>query len=125
MLKALEKQPVDALLKLRDDVNAVLEKKVGELQNQLTLLGRGTRIPIPGTRSHRGPSKMLGRKVAPKYQDRQGNTWAGRGMQPRWLQERLKQRGTKLEDFAVGAKGKTRRGRKPRVEMAEAPEAAE
>jgi DNA-binding protein H-NS len=124
MQKALEKQPVDALLKLRDEVNAVLEKKVGELQSQLSQLGRG--IKIPGTERR---SELLGRKVAPKYHDRQGNTWAGRGMYPRWLQEKLK-KGAKLKDFEIGAKHskqtkQARRPRKARIEMESAPEAAE
>jgi DNA-binding protein H-NS len=124
MQKDLEKQPVDALLKLRDEVNAVLEKKVGELQSQLSLLGRGIRVP--GTERR---SELLGRKVAPKYHDRQGNTWAGRGMYPRWLQEKLK-KGAKLKDFEIGAKRTsvkqvTRRPRKSRIEMESAPEAAE
>jgi len=49
----------------------------------------------------RGSRKSLrGRKVAVKYRDRSGNTWAGRGHQPLWLRERLKS-GAKLEDFAV------------------------
>lgn len=120
MQKALEKQPVDALLKLRDEVNAVLEKKVGELQTQLSLLGRGIKVPrTPGR------SELFGRKVAPKYHDREGHTWAGRGMYPRWLQEKLK-KGAKLKDFEIGAKHTSaRRPRKPRIEADSAPEAAE
>jgi hypothetical protein len=43
---------------------------------------------------------MKGRKVPIKYRDKEGNTWAGRGAQPRWLREKLKA-GAKLEDFAV------------------------
>jgi len=43
---------------------------------------------------------MKGRKVAVKYRDKEGNTWAGRGAQPVWLREKLKA-GAKLEDFAV------------------------
>jgi DNA-binding protein H-NS len=40
------------------------------------------------------------RTLAPKYRDETGNTWAGRGHQPRWLVEAIKS-GKKLEDFAV------------------------
>jgi hypothetical protein len=43
---------------------------------------------------------MKGRKVAVKYRDKEGNTWAGRGAQPVWLREKLKA-GAKLEYFAV------------------------
>ena len=47
-----------------------------------------------------GRSSLKGRKVAVKYRDKSGNTWAGRRAQPVWLRERLKA-GAKLEDFAV------------------------
>ena len=45
-------------------------------------------------------SSLKGRRVAIKYRDKFGNTWAGRGAQPIWLREKLKA-GAKLEDFAV------------------------
>jgi hypothetical protein len=62
---------------------------------------------------------MKGRKVAIKYRDKEGNTWAGRGAQPVWLREKLKA-GANLEDFAVGqpaaarkaSRKKTKRRRK-------------
>lgn len=40
------------------------------------------------------------RKVAPKYRDDKGNTWAGRGKRPIWLRDALAA-GRKLEDFAI------------------------
>jgi H-NS histone family protein len=45
-------------------------------------------------------SSLKGRSVPAKYRDKSGNTWAGRGAQPVWLREKLKD-GAKLEDFAV------------------------
>ena len=39
-------------------------------------------------------------KVAPKYRDEHGNTWAARGSQPRWLRAALAE-GRTLESFAV------------------------
>lgn len=42
-----------------------------------------------------------GRKVAAKYRDKStGDTWSGRGLQPRWLKAALAT-GKKLSDFAV------------------------
>ena len=41
---------------------------------------------------------MKGRKVAIKYRDKSGNTWAGRGAQPRWLTAAIKA-GAKRDDF--------------------------
>jgi DNA-binding protein H-NS len=48
----------------------------------------------------RGADRLGGRKVAIKYRDKSGNTWAGRGANPVWLREKLKA-GAKLKDFAV------------------------
>jgi DNA-binding protein H-NS len=86
---------VDGLLKLRDDIEKVLGGKAKELKNQLARLGSEIGQRVRG----RG-SSLKGRKVPVKYRDRSGNTWAGRGAQPAWLQEKLKA-GAKLEDFAV------------------------
>jgi DNA-binding protein H-NS len=86
---------VDELLKLRDDVGKVLTQKAAQLQEQLSALGAEVVIGRRGRRS-----AMRGRRVPIKYRDKEGNTWAGRGAQPRWLREKLKA-GAKLEDFAV------------------------
>jgi DNA-binding protein H-NS len=91
----LASMPVEALLKLRDDIGEALGRRTAELKDQLS------RLPAAADFRRRGPRKSLrGRKVAVKYRDRSGNTWAGRGMQPLWLRERLKS-GAKIEDFAV------------------------
>ena len=56
---------------------------------------------------------MKGVKVKPKYRDdRTGETWAGRGVYPRWLAAAMKG-GKKLEDFLIDKIAlKARRGRK-------------
>jgi len=84
---------VDALLELREDIEKVLTRKVRDLKDQLARVGHEV-----GPRTH--VSSLKGRRVAVKYRDKSGNTWAGRGAQPVWLRERLKD-GAKLEDFAV------------------------
>jgi DNA-binding protein H-NS len=86
---------VEELLKLRDDVGKVISQKAVQLERQLARLGGEVSIERRGSRS-----SLKGRKVAIKYRDRSGNTWAGRGAQPVWLREKLKA-GAKLEDFAV------------------------
>jgi DNA-binding protein H-NS len=46
-------------------------------------------------------SKKTGTKVAPKYRDvATGNTWSGRGLQPKWLKEALAS-GKQIGDFAI------------------------
>ncbi len=45
-------------------------------------------------------SPAKGITVAPKYKDETGNTWTGRGSQPRWLRAAI-EAGKKLEDFLL------------------------
>jgi len=86
---------VDALLKLRDEIEEVLAHRAALLREELSKLGRqiGSKGKVRG-------SSLKGRKVPVKFRDRSGNTWAGRGAQPVWLREKLKA-GAKLEGFAV------------------------
>jgi DNA-binding protein H-NS len=86
---------VDALLKLRDDIEQALTRRAAHLRDELSRLGRQI-----GSKGKAGGSSLKGRKVAVKFRDRSGNTWAGRGAQPVWLREKLKA-GAKLADFAV------------------------
>jgi DNA-binding protein H-NS len=52
-------------------------------------------------RSSPPAAKTAGRKVAPKYRDpATGDTWSGRGLQPKWLRSALAA-GRKLTDFAL------------------------
>lgn len=81
----------EELLSLRSAIDKALAGKRRELERQISTLG--------GTTMRRGGS-LKGRKVAPKYRDNQGNTWAGRGARPRWLAAALK-KGKKLESFAI------------------------
>lgn len=88
----LASMSVDALLKLRDDIGKVLNRKATQLQDQLSRLG--------GEIGKKRRSSLKGRKASIKYRDKSGNRWAGRGAQPIWLREKLRA-GAKLEDFAV------------------------
>jgi len=90
----LASMSIDALLKLRDDISRVLNRKADQLKQQLARLGQSD------WQRTRGTSSLKGRRVPIKYRDKSGNTWAGRGVQPVWLREKLKS-GAKLEDFAV------------------------
>jgi DNA-binding protein H-NS len=92
---SLASMSVEALLKLRDEVGKALSQKAAQLEEQLSMLGRDV-----GTAGRGRRSAMKGLKVAVKYRDKEGNTWAGRGAEPVWLREKLKA-GAKLEDFAV------------------------
>jgi DNA-binding protein H-NS len=89
---SLASMSVEALLKLRVDIGKVLSQRAVQLEQQLSKLGG----EVGGGRR----SGLKGTKVPVKYRDKEGNTWAGRGAQPVWLREKLKD-GAKLEDFAV------------------------
>ncbi len=90
----LSSMSVDALLKLRDDINKTLDRKANELRSQLSRLGDEAARKM----GQRGPLK--GRKVPPKYRSPLGETWAGRGARPRWLVAAMKKR-KKMEDFLM------------------------
>jgi DNA-binding protein H-NS len=100
----LASMSVEALLRLRENIEKVLTSRAQELRDQLARLGHEA---SPRTRV----SSLKGRSVPVKYRDKSGNTWAGRGAHPVWLREKLKD-GAKLEDFAVdknAGRVKTRR----------------
>jgi DNA-binding protein H-NS len=104
----LASMSVDALLKLRDDIENVLSRRAADLKSQLSRLG-GKIAPQKGGRG----GSLKGRKVAVKYRDLSGNTWAGRGARPVWLRDKLKA-GAKLEEFAVNTDAPRKRTRKRR-----------
>jgi DNA-binding protein H-NS len=108
----LKTMTIDKLVALRDQVDAVLTSKIAEerrtVQHKLgtldRLVGNGARAKSAG-RGTRGA-------VAPKYRnpDDPSETWAGRGLKPRWLAAALKA-GKKIEDFSIDASPKKARGR--------------
>jgi DNA-binding protein H-NS len=107
----LKSMSVDMLSKLRGQVDAALSSKVIEerrtLQNEL---GKLERLGTNGLRVKGGRGGLRG-SVAPKYRnpDNLAETWAGRGLKPRWLEAALKT-GKKLEDFSITAPVKGGRG---------------
>jgi DNA-binding protein H-NS len=97
--KNLSLLSIEALFKLRDDVAAALGRKADALRKEIASLGSDYaevgRIAIYGKKK-----SLQGRKVPIKYRDKSGNTWAGRGAQPRWLTAAIKA-GAKRDDFLV------------------------
>src|SRR5262249_46243971 len=98
---SLASMSVDQLLKLQSEIEGVLTRRAAQLRNELSKLS--------SSKGEVGTHPLAGRKAPVKFRDKSGNTWAGRGAQPRWLREKLKA-GAKLEDFAVN-KSKRRRKR--------------
>jgi DNA-binding protein H-NS len=112
---SLQSMSVDKLvsLRLRGQVEATLPTKVAEerrsLQAQLSHLERY------GDGGGKGLRGGKGGPVAPKYRnpDNPSETWAGRGLKPRWISAALKA-GKKLEDFAIAGATKSAAKKMPR-----------
>jgi len=110
----LKSMSLDKLTALRTEVDALLSTKVNEerrnAQEQLIRLDRlmGASSRVKGAGGPRGV-------VAPKYRNPEdpSETWAGRGLRPRWLAAALKS-GGKLEDFTIKSAVKGR-GRPKKV----------
>jgi DNA-binding protein H-NS len=103
---------VPALMELREQVNKRLLQHRDEIEKQLDRLDTES-SPRAGRRR---ASPLHGMKVAPKYRGPSGETWAGRGMRPRWLVAAMKKTGKKLDAFLIdksaGARGKRRKVRR-------------
>jgi DNA-binding protein H-NS len=110
----LKSMDVNALMALRGKVEDELGERRADLEMQISRLDKAVaggkvvaRMGRRKTRAKSGP--LVGRKIAPKYRDKKGNTWAGRGVQPRWLVAAIKS-GKKLEEFLI-QKSRTRKAR--------------
>ena len=113
------KMEVAELVQLRDEIETALNGKIvierDELQARMDSLaaiqgnhsngGRVARGKTPGR--GRGPRSakaevhpLKGKKALPKYRGPNGETWAGRGLTPRWMTA-LEQKGKKREGFLI------------------------
>lgn len=102
---------IEALIKLRDEIGTLLTRKASDLKKQLERLESDDEGSSRGGARRGRPRK--GRKIPPKYRDPKDPSlvWAGRGVRPRWMQERIKA-GAKQEDFLIAQPGQSTRGRK-------------
>jgi DNA-binding protein H-NS len=120
---ALKSMSIAKLQDLKSKVEAAIAEKTRtrrqELEAELSKLASHVGGGARGRPAARGGPRG---SVAPKYRnpDNPGETWAGRGLRPRWLVAALKG-GKKLEDFAIGgavkksAAKKTRKRRQKRA----------
>ncbi len=104
----LKSMSIDALIGLRGKIDAVLGAKVADERRTLeSELAKLSRVEMGGGRSKAAFGRGVRGKVAPKYRNPENpsETWAGRGLKPRWLTAALKS-GKKLDDFVIGGAGK-------------------
>ena len=87
---AIEQQIAEA--QRAERAGAVAQVRALMAEHGLTLADLSSKPAAP---------KKTGAKVAAKYRDAAtGNTWSGRGLQPKWLKEALAA-GKKISDFAI------------------------
>jgi DNA-binding protein H-NS len=100
---ALKSMPIAKLQDLRAQVEAAISERLQsrrqELKAELSKLDEYAGGSRRGRPSRRGGPRGA---VAPKYRNPENSTetWAGRGLKPRWLVAAMKG-GKKLEDFAI------------------------
>jgi DNA-binding protein H-NS len=109
----LKSMPIERLIKLKDQVERALGSKVAETRR--TLQSNLSKLTGLGVASMR---RGTGGKVAPKYRnpDNPDQTWAGRGLKPRWLAAALKA-GKKLEYFSITESKAMKKGRKTKAKV--------
>jgi DNA-binding protein H-NS len=105
-----EAMELEELWLLHEELTKILSEKISaeklRLEKRLAQLNRVERIGEAGTSSAEPridrPQRRKYPKVLPKYcnPSAPGETWSGRGKQPRWLVAAL-QSGHKLKDFLI------------------------
>ena len=113
---ALKTMPIaklqDLISKIEAAINAKVSERRRELETELAKLaqfgGRSGRAIKSGRGGPRGA-------VAPKYRNPENpaETWAGRGLKPRWLTTAMKG-GKSLEDFAIAGAAKASAAGQPK-----------
>lgn len=94
--EALERQIEDTKRRQRDEAIA----QIRELMAQYGLSPADIGARTAAKAARKAPSAPPA-KVAAKYRNAEtGETWSGRGLQPRWLKAALAQ-GRKLDDFKI------------------------
>jgi DNA-binding protein H-NS len=116
----LDKLSLDELWLIHEQISDVLSERIlaekRELESRLAQLRRGSaaRDSVVVDLETNGRPKRKYPRVFPKYQNPSapGETWSGRGKQPRWLVAALRA-GRNIEDFRIpkGAGSKSASGR--------------
>jgi DNA-binding protein H-NS len=110
-----DSMPLAELVQLRDRAAAALasriERERKDLNAKIEALNEFDAHPTRAKRGYRKEAKaaaprrpkahpLRGRKAAAKYRGPSGDTWAGRGLTPRWLTA-LEKQGKKREAFLI------------------------
>ena len=108
-IKLISSMNFDELLAIKAKVEAAIETRISEEHRRLTASLERLESLSKTTKGIRGSARSNGhakRTLAAKYRNPANpkETWAGRGLRPRWLVAALKGGKKKLADFAVDRK---------------------
>ena len=99
----LESRSVDELIALHQEIEEALNEKVLEQRRSLeSELAKLNRFHGGSSRSKSVIGNGVRMPVAPKYRNPEnpGETWAGRGLKPRWLKAAI-ETGKTADDFLI------------------------
>ena len=105
----LKSMSIDQLVALREQVSETLGARVTDQRRALEAeLSKLTRFQAGSASSKSGSRRGAKAPVAPKYRNPENpsETWAGRGLRPRWLSAAIKM-GKKVDDFLISQRGDT------------------
>jgi DNA-binding protein H-NS len=102
-MASLDHLAIDELMALKEQVETILSERVAAekqaLKAKLAQLERFTRSASDQTSHHDQPKGRA--KPAPKYRNPvTGETWAGRGLRPRWMAKAIES-GATPEEFLI------------------------
>jgi DNA-binding protein H-NS len=112
---ALKTMSIEKLRDLKDKIEATIHAKVTERRHELeSEMSKLTRFEggRAGGKVGRGGARG---SVAPKYRNPENHseTWAGRGLKPRWLTAAIKG-GKKQDDFLIDGAAKSTATKQPK-----------
>jgi DNA-binding protein H-NS len=103
-MKALRLMTYAELIGTRAKIDIAIQKRDAKERRQLekTIIAMRLLGKLPTKASSPRGHALKGRKLKPKYRNPldRTQTWAGRGLQPKWVASALK-RGNKLSSFLI------------------------
>jgi len=98
----LESMKFEDLLIMREKIDVLINKRANAERRELERRLENLKLLSSRKSQAGGDRSVSSRKLPAKYMNPKNpeQTWAGRGLRPRWIVEAMK-KGRKLEDFAV------------------------
>ena len=108
-MKSIKSMTFKELIKTKVEIEATIYSRMQaeqgrQLKKAMSEIGTVASARAGGNYGSRGRHALKGRKLPVRFRNPKNRkeTWAGRGLKPRWLVAALKGKKNKLADFAVG-----------------------